>query len=52
MNKEDLKGISLVITHLAYIVYRNIQSHIKKLKKKRSTYALFTRLEVEHRLHY
>ena len=48
MNKEDLKGISLLIIHLAYNVYRNIQSHVKK-HKKRSTYAHFTRLEVEHR---
>ena len=30
MNKEDLKGISLLIIHLAHIVYRNIQSHVKK----------------------
>ena len=35
MNKEDLKGISLLIIHLAHIVYRNIQSHVKKKKNDR-----------------
>ena len=45
MEKGDLKGISLFI-HLAYIVYKNIQPHVEK----RSTYAHFTRLEVEYRL--
>ena len=45
MDKGDLKGISLFI-HLAYNVYKNIQPHVEK----RSTYAHFTRLEVEYRL--
>ena len=45
MDKGDLKGISLFI-HLAYIVYKNIQLH----EEKRSTYAHFSRLEVEYRL--
>ena len=44
MDKGDLKGISLFI-HLAYIVYKNIQPQVEK----RSTYAHFTRLEVEYR---
>ena len=45
MDKGDLKGISLFV-HLAYVVYKNIQPHVEK----RSTYAHFTRLEVEYRL--
>ena len=45
MDKGDLKGISLFI-HLAYIVYKNIQPHVEK----RSTYAHFTRSEVEYKL--
>ena len=45
MDKGDLKGISLFI-HLAYIVYETIQPQVEK----RSTYAHFTRLEVEYRL--
>ena len=45
MDKGDLKGISLFI-HLGYIVCKNIQPHVEK----RSTYAHFTRLEVEYRL--
>ena len=45
MDKGDLKGISL-FTHLAYIAYKNIQLHVEK----RSTYAHFTRLEVEYSL--
>ena len=47
MDKGDLKGISLFIHLVAYIVYKKIQPHVKK---KRSTYAHFTRLEVEYRL--
>ena len=48
MHKGDLKGISLFI-HLDYIVYKNIQAHVEK----RSTYAHFSRLEVEYTLtHY
>ena len=45
MDKGDLKGISLFV-YLAYVVYKNIQPHVEK----RSTYAHFTRLEVEYRL--
>ena len=45
MDKGDLKGISLFV-YLAYIVYKNIQPHVEK----RSTYAHFTRLEVEYKL--
>ena len=45
MDEGDLKGISL-FAHLAYVVYKNIQPHVEK----RSTYAHFTRLEVDYRL--
>ena len=45
MEKGDLKSIGLFI-HLAYIVYKNIQPDVEK----RSTYAHFTRLEVEYKL--
>ena len=47
MDKGDLKGISLFIHLVAYIVYKKNSA---TCKKKRSTYAHFTRLEVEYRL--
>ena len=46
MDKGDLKGISLFIHLVAYIVYKKNSA---TCKKKRSTYAHFTRLEVEYR---
>ena len=47
MNKEDLKGISLLIIHLAHIVYRNIQSHVKKKKNDRLMHISHTHLNTD-----
>ena len=46
MDKGDLKDNISLFIHLAYIVCKIIQPHVEK----RSTYAHFTRLEVEYRL--
>ena len=40
-----LKACVSLFIHLAYIVYKNIQPHVEN----RSTYAQFTRIEVEYR---